>query len=595
MTDQDNHHHRISSESRLWGHKWGFADTALEINPDQSVKMTGDRYLLSGYDMPYLLPLIEELLDIKIDPSDQLEEISRPYVSPPNCHPGFCQTVSTQFPVHQYSFEDLDRLRHSHGQTTFEEVYKVLYAKLERFVDMVFYCESTSDAQRIIELAVEYDICLVPFGGGTSVSCALKLPESETRMIVAVDMTRMNQIEWIDKDNLQACVQAGITGKQLEAALRQAGFVCGHEPDSLELSTLGGWIATNASGMKKNRYGNIEQIVENITLLTPTGVLEQVQPTPRASMGMQLHPLLFGNEGNLGLITQAVIKIHPLPQITQYASLIFPNFDLGVQFLYKLAHSGNLPASVRLVDNNQFRFGQALKPRPVGIQAYLDKLKKLYVLTLRGFDPQQMVAVTIVIEGSQSEVAYQQAQIKAFAQQFQGLATGAENGRRGYSLTYAIAYLRDFLAAHYIIGETFETSVPWSKIQVVCSAVEQELQSQHHVLGLPGQPYLSYRISQAYHTGVCLYFMFGAYIKGVEGPEVACSKIEHALRQTIIKNGGSISHHHGVGKIRQDFMKDTLSPASIALLQNIKKASDPQNIFGIRNNVFIDNHISVGK
>jgi alkyldihydroxyacetonephosphate synthase len=453
---------------------------------------------------------------------------------------------------------------------------------------MVFYCESTTDVQKLIELATKHNICLVPFGGGTSVSCALKLPLTETRMIVSVDMKRMNRIEWIDKENLRACVQAGITGAQLEAELHKQGFVCGHEPDSLELSTLGGWIATNASGMKKNRYGNIEQIVENITLLTPKGVLEQVEPTPRASMGMQLHQLLFGNEGNLGLITKAVIKIHPLSQVTKYSSLIFPDFGLGIKFLYELAHSGFLPASIRLVDNNQFRFGQALKPKATGSQVYIDKLKKFYVLKLRRFNPQQMVAVTVVMEGAVKEVAYQQSHIYALAKRFQGLVTGAANGKQGYMLTYAIAYLRDFLSAYYIIGETFETSVAWSKIQQVCIAVEQQLQAQHQEFNLPGKPYLSYRISQVYHTGVCIYFMFGVYTKGVEQPEVICSQIEHSLRQTIISNGGSISHHHGVGKIRQDFMKDTLSPASIELLRQIKQASDPQNIFGIRNNVFAE-------
>ncbi|NET61726.1 MAG: hypothetical protein F6K47_38085 [Symploca sp. SIO2E6] len=305
-------------------------------------------------------------------------------------------------------------------------------------------------------------------------------------------------------------------------------------------------------------------------------------------MGMQLHQLLFGNEGNLGIITKAVIKIHPLPQVTKYGSLIFPNFELGVKFLYELAHSGIIPASVRLVDNNQFRFGQALKPKATGSQAYIDKLKKFYVLKLRGFNPKQMVAATIVMEGSAEAVAYQQTHIYALAKQFQGLATGTGNGKRGYMLTYAIAYLRDFLASHYILGETFETSVPWSQIQQLYSGVKQELQDQHRQFNLPGKPYLSYRISQIYHTGVCVYFMFAIYLKGVEQPEVICSKIEHALRQTIIAHGGSISHHHGVGKIRQGFMKDTLSPASVELLRKLKLSSDPQNIFGIGNNIFAE-------
>jgi alkyldihydroxyacetonephosphate synthase len=591
MTETKNCSCKTSTKNALWGHKWGYRDTSLKINEDRSVIMTGARYPLSGYKMPYLISYIEESLNIKIDATDVLAEVQQPHVTPPNCNSDFTQAIADLFPAHQYSFEDSERLLHSHGQTTFEEVHKVLYSKLERLVDMVFYCESTGDAQKLIELAIKHNICLVPYGGGTSVSCALKLPLTETRAIVSVDMRRMNQMEWIDRENMRACFQAGITGKQLEAELHQHGFVCGHEPDSLELSTLGGWIATNASGMKKNRYGNIEQIVENITLLTPTGVVEQISPTPRASMGMQLHQLLFGNEGNLGLITQAVIKIHPLPQVTKYGSLIFPNFDLGVKFLYEVAHSSLMPASIRLVDNNQFRFGQALKPKASGIQAYIDKLKKFYVLKLRGFDPQQMVAVTLVMEGAAQEVAYQQSNVYALAKKFQGLATGATNGQRGYMLTYAIAYLRDFLSSYYIIGETFETSVSWSKIQQVCNAVAQQLQELHHQYNLPGKPYLSYRISQAYHTGVCIYFMFAVYSKEVEQPEAICAQIEHSLRQTIIANGGSISHHHGVGKIRQDFIKDTLSPASIELLHQIKKASDPQNIFGIRNNVFGESNL----
>ena len=124
-----------------------------------------------------------------------------------------------------------------------------------------------------VELAAAHDVCLVPYGGGTSVSAALKLPADETRFIVSVDMRRMDAIEWLDHENLRACVQAGITGSHLEERLAEQGFTCGHEPDSVELSTLGGWIATNASGMKKNRYGNIEDIVENVTMVTPRGVI----------------------------------------------------------------------------------------------------------------------------------------------------------------------------------------------------------------------------------------------------------------------------------------------------------------------------------
>ena len=143
---------------------------------------------------------------------------------------------------------------------------------------MVFYIESEEDAGKLIQLAEEFDVCLVPFGGGTSVSNALQIPKNENRMIVAIDTRRMNSIEWINEEDRRVCAQSGITGSRLEELLEEKGFTVGHEPDSIELSTLGGWIATNASGMKKNRYGNIEDIVENVTMITPKGDINQVEP-----------------------------------------------------------------------------------------------------------------------------------------------------------------------------------------------------------------------------------------------------------------------------------------------------------------------------
>ena len=585
--DEDRQNAQTSDE-RPWGHRWGFADTRFVLNEDGSVTLTGSRYELSGYRMYDFLPYIEEVLGVRLDLTDLKEEVKDKPVQPPNRNAAFCKSVESMFPPSQYTADDRERLIHSHGQTTADEVYPVVYSRLHRAVDMVFYCESEQNAHTIIQLAKEHDVCLVPFGGGTSVSCALKLPESEKRMIVCVDMKRMSKIEWIDKENLRTGVQAGITGLQLERELKKEGFTSGHEPDSLELSTLGGWIATNASGMKKNRYGNIEELVEEITMITAEGILEQAEAMPRASMGIQPQNLFFGSEGNLGIITKAVLKIHPTPKIKKYGSLIFPNFDLGTQFLYRLAHSGFVPASVRLVDNIQLRFGHALKPRMTGLEALMDWLKKFYVTRVRGFEPHEMAAATIVMEGSRVEIEFQESNIYALAKELQGIPAGAENGRRGYMLTFAIAYIRDFLADFHVIGETFETSVPWSRISKVCRGVKARAAAQHRAFNLPGKPYVSHRITQLYHTGVCIYFMYGIYTKGVDRPEKVFSAIEHSLRESILENGGSISHHHGVGKIRKDFMKQTLSLPSIELLKKIKKCADPQNIFGIRNNVFAE-------
>lgn len=575
-------------DDTIYDHKWGFVDTQWVVQKDRSVRVTGERYAISGTEMPALIPFVEEMLDIKLDIRDIKPECVDKPVPEPMINQDFYQAIEQAFSKSQYSIDKRERLIHSHGQSTADELYKVFYTRLERLVDMVFYPETEQDAVTLVNLAQQHNVCLVPYGGGTNVSCALKLPLSEKRMIVSVDMRRMNKIEWIDKENFRACVQAGITGKDLEELLAKEGFTSGHEPDSLELSTLGGWIATNASGMKRNRYGNIEEIVENMTMITPQGVLQQVDSLPRLSMGMQPQWLLFGSEGNLGLITKAVIKIHKQPEVTKYGSLVFRDFKTGCDFLYNLVRIGVIPASVRLMDNVQFRFGAALKPRPNLAASLMSKLEKFFLKDIKGLDLYQIAVATLVLEGTVEEVKYQRKQVFKLARKYGGISGGEGNGKRGYMLTYAIAYLRDFLADFYIIGETYETTVPWSKIQDVCQAVAEEALKKHQQYNLPGRPYISPRVTQLYHTGVCIYFTHGFYTKGVERPDEIMSDIDYSLRQTIMSAGGSISHHHGVGKLRQAFMSQTISPASIELLKKIKQANDPQNIFGIRNNIFAE-------
>ncbi len=504
----------------------------------------------------------------------------------PRTNAAFTAALAAALPADRVSDDPRQRLLHSHGQTTADEVYQVLYAHLDRAADLVVWPQTQDEVVTLVELAAAHDVCLVPYGGGTSVSAALKLPANETRLIVSVDMRRMDAIEWLDRENLHACVQAGITGSHLEERLAEQGYTCGHEPDSVELSTLGGWIATNASGMKKNRYGNIEDIVENVTMVTPRGVIEHLITMPRVSMGVEPRQMAFGSEGNLGIITRAVIRIHKLPEVKRYGSFVFADFATGTAFLYDLMRAGVLPASIRLVDNVQFRFGQALKARPSGRDRLMSRVQQTFLESIKHFDLHQMSAATVVMEGSAAEVEYQTEQIKRIAGQHGGVSGGAHNGQRGYMLTYAIAYIRDFLTDYHIIGETYETTVPWSRIHEVIAAVEKRSTEMHRAFGLPGKSYVSPRITQLYHTGVCIYFTHGFSAHGVDRPDHIFAQIEHAMRETIMAHGGSISHHHGVGKLRRDFMDQTISPAAVDLLREIKTAADPTNVFGIGNNVF---------
>ena len=573
--------------SSNWGNKWGFRDSEFILNQDRTVRMTGNRYELCGFDMPDFIPYVEEMLDMKIELDDVLEEVEDKPVQEANINAAFVDAVKSEFPEDRYTFGNEERLMHSQGQTT-DEVYKVVFAKLDRATDMVFYIESEDEAQKLIELAIEHDVCLIPNGGGTSVSNALQVPEIEDRMVVAVDTRRMDAILSIDEENRRVVVEAGITGSVLEALLEARGLTVGNEPDSIELSTLGGWISTNASGMKKNRYGNIEDIVENVTMITPNGVVEQIDPITRASIGVNPQNMLIGSEGNFGIITKATLKLYELPEASDFNSALFHDWETGVAFMYELSKTGAVPASARLMDNAQFRFGQALNAKATGIKVWIKKLEKFVVLNVKKFDPYKMVVTSFKLEGSRDEVAFQQKTIKRLTKKYNGMIGGSENGKKGYNLTFAIAYIRDFMTRYHIVGETMETSVPWSKINDVCDAARDRLTELHKKHNIPGKPYLSYRVPQIYHTGVCIYFMFAINVKGVSNPIEVFTAMEHAMRDAIMENGGSISHHHGVGKLRKDFMKGTISPASIDFLKKIKASHDPKNIFGVRNNIFAD-------
>ncbi len=586
MADKSLNRDTSALDPTPWDHRWGYRDTKLVVYPDQSVEMTGSRYNLCGYRMPYLIPFINRELDVTIDFSSARPLTTEHRVTPVTRNEPFLTALEGSLRADQLSFDDRERLLHSHGQTTTEEVSRVLYENLERTVDLVVWPESDEDCQAVVSLADEHGACLIPYGGGTNVSSALLIPLAETRMVVSVDMKRMDRILSIDRANLTATVQAGITGSRLEELLEKEGLTCGHEPDSVELSTLGGWIATNASGMKKNRYGNIEDLVENVTLVTPTGVVEQQYSSPRQSPGIQLQKALFGSEGNLGLITKAVIHVHALPEVKKYGSVIFADWATGVSFMEALNRAGTKPASIRLVDNLQFRLGQALKAAPTGSKVLKGKVEEIVVTRIKHFDHHTMVAATIVYEGTATEVATQEKVVAATAKRFGGLQGGAANGERGYMLTYAIAYLRDFLADYYIIGETYETTVPWDKIHEVCAAVERVANSEHRRLGFPGRPFTTPRLTQMYHSGVCIYFTHGLYHRGIEGGDEKFAEMERNIRAAIMDAGGSISHHHGVGKLRKYFVDRVASPETVAAVKSLKQAVDPRNVFAVGNNIF---------
>jgi len=555
---------------------WGFRDSGFHVNAAGQVAFRGSRYAISGKLIPNLLPWGEGVFAARLDPADRNPSHYPTALPARVANEALERALAAQLPAQRISTDDRLRLRHGHGQTQ-EDMWAVKHGRLDRVPDLVVWPESAEEVQLVLDLVREHGACLVPCGGGTNVTDALRCPADERRTIVSLDLRRMNRVLWLDPENRTAEIQAGATGSEIEAQLHPHGFTLGHEPDSIEHSTLGGWIATNASGMKKNRYGNIEDIVLSVSAQTPGGPLER-PARPRESVGADPARWLIGSEGQLGIVTSAVTKIFPLPELRRFGSVLFHDFEAGFGFLRDVQRAGNVPASVRLMDNLQFQFGQAARPARSGFAVWKAAAEKAFVTKLRGFDPQKMVACTLLFEGSAAEVRAQERTLRRLAKQHGGMWAGPENGERGYQLTFAIAYIRDFLLEHWILAESFETSVPWSEALALCANVKQRLWQEHEKRGLPGKPFVSCRVTQLYDTGVCIYFYFAIVYRGVEGASEVYAELERAARDEILRSGGSLSHHHGVGKLRQPFLPRVFSPAALAWRRALKQSIDPDNL-----------------
>ena len=476
-----------------------------------------------------------------------------------------------------------------------------------RFPDAVVWPVSEEEVVSLVHLAKEENWCLIPFGGGTNVSHATWCPskEKEPRPIVSVDMKKMNRVLWINAEDGVAHIEAGTSGRDLVREMERRGLTFGHEPDSIEFSTLGGWIATKASGMKRNKYGNIEDIVKEVRVVSPAGVLfqnhhsvahdggkyqsgQRTSAFGRTATGMDLCPLMMGSEGCLGIITSAVIKVWPIAECKRFECIVLPSFKAGLRFMKDLSKMQSLkPASVRLVDNVQFRLGQVLRQEPRGLwEASKNMFSHILAQSYFGFIPDSVVGVTIAFEGSSAEVQAQQENIVKLSSIHGGLLAGSSHGQAGYDLTFAIAYLRDFAMSYHCLGESFETFVPWSLLDDLIDCTKERIRREHKERFLPGKPLISCRVTQLYDEGACVYFYFCMYTEQVPNPSTVFSEIEAAARDEILKAGGSLSHHHGIGKLRCSFV-DKVTPESLRhVIHNVKKSFDPDNVFGARNGIF---------
>ncbi|EDS39557.1 alkyldihydroxyacetonephosphate synthase [Culex quinquefasciatus] len=556
---------------------WGYKDSRF-VYKDETVMFLGDRYPLNG-NLDNFRDWVAAMFGI------DLSEISKQSVLPemfpePMRNEEFLNALA-EVKI-DFTEDGMERVMRCHGQTL-QDIQNLRQHNFKRIPDVVVWPECHDHVVKIVHLADKHNIALIPVGGNTSVSLSSTTPEIFDRTIAVLDMTQMNRMLWISEENSTACFEVGIVGQDIERVLSKRGFTLGHEPDSHEFSTLGGWIATRASGMKKNRYGNIEDIVKRIKMVTAKGVLEKQFTAPRCSIGPDFDHVVFGSEGTLGIVTEAVVQLRCIPDIRRYESLVFPDFETGVRCLREVAEKRLQPVSIRLIDNIQFKCSVLLDPAGVWFSGLKEQLKKFYLSFICGFDMDKIVAATVLFEGDAESVSMHEKQFYAITKKYGAIKGGEKNGKKGYQLTFVACYVRDIAWDMNIVGESFETAVSWDKCIPLYNSVLARMEKELIKRGIKHYA-MSGRVTQSYDTGCSVYFYL--LFRHMDDPENSLKmfmEIEEAARDEILACGGSLSHHHGVGKLRSKWYPAVVSHVGVGLYRALKNELDPNNIFAAAN------------
>ena len=297
-----------------------------EPTTQQHMKWWGwgeEHIAFSHDDKPALAPFVRENLGLDIDrPGDPPASFSSLVVPASRLERTLRAQLESALGREAVRDDDLDRVVHSYGKSL-RDLVRIRRGDLGRVPDVVVYPRHEDDVVAVMNIALDADVVLIPFGGGTNIAGSLEAPRAEQRTVVSVDLSRLDRVLEIDADARLARIQAGVLGPSLESQLNTSGYTLGHFPDSFTNSTLGGWIATRSSGMQSDKYGDIADLTRAVRVVTPAGVLV-TRPVPSTSTGPSVREMVLGSEGRLGIITEATVQVHRVPEQRIILGYFFP-------------------------------------------------------------------------------------------------------------------------------------------------------------------------------------------------------------------------------------------------------------------------------
>ncbi|HTU95638.1 MAG TPA: FAD-binding oxidoreductase [Solirubrobacteraceae bacterium] len=448
--------------------------------------------------------------------------------------------------------DDHTRAFHAYG-SSYRDVVRAFRGRFDHPPDVVAHPGDEGEVEAVLEWALNANAAVIPFGGGTSVVGGVEGAVDSQRFdgVVTIDLGRLDRVHEVDPESLSARIGAGASGPRLEEQLRAHDLTLRHFPQSFQFATLGGMIATRAGGHFATVYTHIDDLVQSVRAVTPAGVWES-RRLPGSGAGVSPDRMLIGSEGTLGLITEAWVRVRPRPRFRASAGVRFATFSDGVGAVHALSQSGLYPANCRLIDAGEAR--------------------------LTGAGDGSHALLVLGFESAALDVAPRLDEALACCADHGGVwdtprAGDAQDAVGTWRDAFLrVPYLRDTFVAMGVISETFETAVTWDRFAALHrSVMERTAAAVHDVCGAGS---VTCRFTHVYPDGPAPYFTVLA--PGRRGEELEqWAQIKAVAADAILEAGGTITHHHAVGRDHRPWYDRQRPEPFATALRGAKAAVDP--------------------
>jgi alkyldihydroxyacetonephosphate synthase len=517
-----------------WG--WGTLEQAL-TQQETSELVARVAAMLPGHDLTDHRP-----------PDPTALGLPAPRITPPASLAALC------------SADVLDRAGHARGKA-FRDVARNLQGKLDHIPDLILRPRREQDVVDVLDWCTREGIPAIPYGGGSSVVGGVEPRFDEPA--VTLDVSAMSAVMEVDQVSRAARIQAGALGPWIEDQLRRHDLTLRHFPQSFAFSSLGGWLATRAGGHFATLYTHIDDLTESVRVVTPTGVSES-RRLPGSGAGPSPDRLIVGSEGTLGVITEAWMRLQNRPRWQVTATVAFEHWAPAVAATRTISQAGLFPANCRLLDPTE-AFLNAGTPVTGGL------LVLAFESADHPIDPWLNRALEIAVEHGGTVIARRNRETDSDRAETGG-AGASENWRSAF---LRMPYQRDALARRGVIAETFETACTWDGFDALHAAVTGAARTA--IGRVCGTGVVTCRFTHVYPDGPAPYY--GIYAAGRWGSlDAQWDEVKAAVSEAISATGGTITHHHAVGRDHRPWY-DRQRPEPFAVaLRAVKHALDPAGI-----------------